>query len=74
MFVTVERNDSILSISLSDSGIPFNPLEHEDPDTSIEVDNRTIGGLGIFLVKQIMDSVEYTNKDGQNCITIRKAI
>lgn len=72
MIVNVSCADKVLSISFSDQGIPFNPLEHEDPDINLSVEEREIGGLGILLVKQLMDGVEYQYIDGKNQITIHK--
>ena len=59
-------------IRLSDSGIPYNPLAHEDPDVTLSAEERKIGGLGIYMVKKSMDSVEYQHQDGQNVLTLRK--
>ena len=57
---------------ISDDGTPFNPTEVEDADTTLSAEERQIGGLGIFLVKHIMDIVEYKYVDGQNVLTLRK--
>lgn len=59
---------------LSDSGVAFNPLEHPDADTTLSLDEREIGGLGIFLIKEIMDRVEYCRKDGMNILTMYKIL
>lgn len=61
-----------VTIRFEDSGIPFNPLQLPDPDLKSDADDRKIGGLGIFLVKQNMDSVQYEFKDGKNSLTIHK--
>lgn len=66
--------DGVLSIVLRDAGVPFNPLEKEDPDITLSAEDRPIGGLGIFLCKQLMDSVEYEFSNGCNKLTIRKRI
>ena len=55
-----------------DSGKPFNPLEKEDPNINASSDEREIGGLGIFMVKQIMDEVDYEYKDNHNVLTLVK--
>ena len=57
-----------------DRGIPFNPLEIEDPDIMESIDDRPIGGYGIFIMKQTMDSVSYENTDGQNIVSFIKKI
>lgn len=61
-------------ISFIDKGRPFNPLEKEMPDLEAELEDRTIGGLGIFLVKTKMDDVTYEYKDGQNILTMTKEL
>ena len=66
--------DGVLSIVLRDAGVPFNPLEKEDPDITLSAEDRPIGGLGIFLCKRLMDSVEYEFSNGCNKLTIRKRI
>lgn len=57
-----------------DRGVPYNPLEKEDPDISLSAEEREIGGLGIYMVKQYMDRVTYQYKDGWNVLTIEKKI
>ncbi len=58
----------------TDSGIPYNPLEKDDPDLEVGLDEREVGGLGIFLVKQKMDELIYEYKDGQNVLQMTKLI
>lgn len=60
-------------IVLQDSGKEFNPLLKEDPDITLSAEEREIGGLGIYMVKEIMNSVVYEYKDGQNCLTMVKS-
>ncbi|MCR4842027.1 MAG: ATP-binding protein [Eubacterium sp.] len=61
-----------VSVTFIDKGIPYNPLEKEDPDVTLSAEERGIGGLGIYMVKKSMDSVEYVFKDDQNILTITK--
>ena len=61
-----------LIFTITDSGIPFDPTQQEDPDVTQNAEERPIGGLGIFLVKQIMDEVRYERKDGKNVLTLVK--
>lgn len=68
--VSTKNNEVI--IQLSDSGIPFNPLEKAEPDTTLSANDRQIGGLGIFMVKKTMDDVNYEYTDGMNIFTMRK--
>ena len=57
---------------LSDSGVPFDPTAAASPDLELDVAQRPIGGLGIYLVKRIMDSVTYVRKDGKNVLSMTK--
>ena len=59
-------------LTFIDKGKPFNPLDRTEPDTRLSAQERTPGGLGIFLVKKTMDLVEYEYKDGQNILKIKK--
>ncbi|MBP5218802.1 MAG: ATP-binding protein [Bacteroidales bacterium] len=60
----------VLTISFKDAGVPFNPLEKEDPDITLGLDERPVGGLGIFICKKMMDSVSYVFEDGCNNFTM----
>lgn len=66
--------NNTLTVVFCDSGKGFNPLTRTDPDTSLSLDERGIGGLGIFLTKQFMDSVEYEYVNDQNILSIKKKI
>ena len=63
-----------LRIIFSDSGTAFDPLEISEPDTSSALSERKIGGLGMFMVKKMMDSVEYCRQDGKNILTLTKCL
>lgn len=63
-----------LTITLKDAGVPFNPLEKEDPDVTLSTDDRPIGGLGIFLCKKLMDNISYRYEVGCNILTMIKKI
>ena len=67
-----ENDPAGISITFTDSGKPYDPLKKEDPDITLSAEERNIGGLGIFMTKKIMDSVEYEYRDGQNNLTLRK--
>ncbi|MBG0777979.1 MAG: ATP-binding protein [Desulfovibrionaceae bacterium] len=60
--------DGALRIRITDSGVPFNMLDKPDPDTTLSVDERAIGGLGIFLVREVMDEVRYERKNDTNVL------
>ena len=62
------------SITFVDSGIPFDPLAKEDPDVTLSVEERQVGGLGIFMVKKTMDELEYRYENGFNILIIHKCI
>ena len=64
----------MLTVTLKDAGKPFNPLEMPDPDITSSVEERKIGGLGIYLCKQLMDEVLYRYEDGCNILTMKKEI
>lgn len=74
--VCVEWNEAESSVTISfiDQGIPFNPLETEEPDITLSVEERKIGGLGIHMVKKNMDEIEYQYAEGQNRLKISKKI
>ena len=61
-------------ITFKDHGVPYNPLEKPDPDVTLSAEERSEGGLGIYLVKKSMDGVEYAYKDGQNILRVKKKI
>lgn len=69
--VSVDEN---ITIEFVDSGVAYDPLGAADPDTSLAAEEREVGGLGIFMVKNIMDSVEYRHEGGRNILTIRKRL
>lgn len=64
----------MLTILLRDAGVPFNPLEKKDPDITLSAEDRQIGGLGIFLCKQMMDHIEYKYEDGCNVLLMTKRV
>ena len=63
-----------LCLTLIDSGKPFDPLAREDPDLSLPAEQREAGGLGIRMVKKLLDEVRYAYEDGQNVLTMRKRV
>ena len=70
--VSVSANE--LRLIFEDSGKPYNPLEKPDPDITASAADRPIGGLGIFMVKKIMDTVDYHYENGMNLLTMTKVI
>ena len=59
-------------ITFIDGGIAYDPLEKEDPDITLDIEEREIGGLGIFMVKKSMDEISYAYEDGKNILSIKK--
>ncbi|MDR2966234.1 MAG: SpoIIE family protein phosphatase [Treponema sp.] len=73
--VTVKMDmGSEIIIQFKDSGTRFNPLEMDDPNIITPIEERDIGGLGIFMIKKLMDTVDYLYENGNNILTIKKRI
>ena len=72
--LTTDYNDGVFSITLTDEGIPFDPLKKEDPDITLSAEERNIGGLGIYMVKKSMDEVSYVRQNNKNIFTMKKEI
>ncbi len=72
--VNAEFEPSILTIEFIDNGIEFNPLLKEDPETPTTIDDAQIGGLGIFLTKEMADELEYQYENGENHLKIIKNV
>lgn len=78
-----EKHDIILDVKsipgqlvflLTDNGVSFDPTHVPDADISASIDERAIGGLGIFLIRNIMNEVSYQRLDGENLLTMKKNI
>ena len=72
--ITCTYKNELLTIIFRDAGVPFNPLARPDPDITLSAEDRSIGGLGIFLTKKYMDKVEYQYENGENVLTLKKMI
>ena len=72
--IEMEDNPPKITLTFIDQGIPYNPLESKDPDITLDIEDREIGGLGIFLVKKTMDELSYEYVDGQNILTMKKEL
>ena len=59
-----------LIIEIIDTGVPFDPLSQEDPDLTLDISERKIGGLGVLLMKTLMDEVRYKREDDRNVLTL----
>ena len=72
--ITLENNDNKIIITLEDEGIKFNPLEKEEPDTTLSIEERNVGGLGILLAKKNLDNIKYRREDNKNILILEKII
>lgn len=72
--IEVKAIDDKVVISFEDTGVAFNPLEIEEADVTLPIEEREIGGLGIYMVRKIMDNVEYMHKENKNVLVIEKNI
>lgn len=68
------ETDRTLTFRLRDRGVPFDPLQRQDPDITLAAQDRQIGGLGIFIAKKTMDEISYRYADGENILTMTKKI
>ena len=72
--VEVEEDPPAVRITFIDTGKPYDPFAREDPDVTLSVQEREIGGLGIYMVKKSMDHISYEYKDGKNILRILKTM
>ena len=72
--LTCSYENELLTMIFRDKGVPFNPLDRDDPDITLSAEDRKIGGLGIFLTKKYMDSVEYKYENDENILILKKTI
>ena len=70
--IEAESDDDQLQFTIIDSGTPFDPTAKEEVDTTLSAEERPIGGLGIHLVRQLMDSINYERVDGKNVLRMEK--
>lgn len=72
--ITTTVADGVLTFIIADEGVPFDPTQKEEADVTLGLEERPIGGLGIFLVRQIMDTVGYERREGRNILTLTKKL
>ena len=72
--VRIRREGEEVVIEMSDNGRPFDPLQAPAPDLDASIEDRLVGGLGVYLVKTMMDDMQYSYKDGRNRVTLKKRI
>lgn len=68
------EDKNAVELTLEDEGAPFNPLKVEEPDVTLSLAERGIGGLGIFMVRKTMDDIRYAYENGRNILTIIKSL
>ena len=69
-----EEDSRTVTFRMADGGIPFDPLQKPDPDITLSLEEREIGGLGIFITKKTMDTVSYTYENNENILTMTKKL
>lgn len=74
ILIKISRTENFIIIVTEDDGIPFNPLDVPEADTVSILENKKIGGLGIHLVRKLMDKLEYSRADGKNILTFGKRL
>ena len=72
--VELAIEDGAVRATVTDGGREYNPLERPDPDVRAPLEERQVGGLGVLLVKQLMDEVRYARDHGRNVLTVRKRL
>lgn len=68
--IYIKYENNTMTIVIIDSGTEFNPLDRESPNVEAPLEERTVGGLGIFIVKKLCDSITYRRSHGQNILTL----
>jgi anti-sigma regulatory factor (Ser/Thr protein kinase) len=72
--ISMVLDGRVLTVTIEDDGIPFNPLDKKDPEVPDDLKDVNIGGLGIHIVRKLMDDICYQRKDGKNTLTLKKSI
>lgn len=70
--LTVSVDNGVVRIEIRDRAPPFDPLKIKEPDLTADLADRVVGGMGIFLIRKVMDSVSYSFVDGENVLTMEK--
>jgi anti-sigma regulatory factor (Ser/Thr protein kinase) len=72
--IEVRLASSGMSVQISDTGQSFNPLAAPEPKIGAALEEREIGGLGIYLARKVVDRVQYERRDGKNILTLSKQL
>lgn len=70
IMVNIESGEGKFTVDFIDEGIPFDPLSADEPDINAEIAERDAGGLGIFLVRRLIDEVHYKREESKNTLTL----
>jgi anti-sigma regulatory factor (Ser/Thr protein kinase) len=70
--IACRATKGLVEIQIEDTAVPFDPLSLPEPDLAGSIDDRKIGGLGIFLIRQVMDEIVYRYEDGRNILVLVK--
>jgi len=74
IIIDIQKINNVINITIKDYAKEFNPMDRDDPDTSIPLEKRKVGGLGIFFAKELMDSMEYLREMDSNVLKMRKIL
>lgn len=74
IYLSAQLHQGSIVFVLTDTGKAFDPTQAPDADISLDADDRPIGGLGIFLIRQIMNEVSYQRIEGKNVLTLEKKL
>ncbi len=72
--ISFSCKDGIAEITFADSGVPYDPLQKDDPDTSLSPEEMQVGGLGVFIAKSNMDAISYRYENERNVLTMSQKI
>ena len=72
--VGLALRDRVVSLTVQDEGVPFNPLDAPAADDTAPIEERPIGGLGIHLVRKLMDEIAYAREGNRNRLVVRKRV
>jgi anti-sigma regulatory factor (Ser/Thr protein kinase) len=72
--IRVELRSRRICLTISDNGKPYDPLARREPDTTLDIDRRDVGGLGIHLIRNVMDALSYERRDGRNILALEKSL
>ena len=72
--IEVTADQQWMTFVITDTGIAFDPTKKEDADTTLSAEERPIGGLGIFMVRQLMDVIDYKREGNKNVLTLQKKL